>query len=103
MSRPLMAAIGSVALVLAAGITAVAAERYEDAVGDMDGDSPDIVAVTVSEPEEGPVIRFEIELAPGRPFGTDMETWTDVVFVTMSAEPELDEPPAVYHIGATDW
>lgn len=66
-------------------------ERYEDAIGDATGDSPDIVAVTVSEPEGEPGIRFEIELAPGRPFGTDMETWTDVLFLFMSPLSEVDE------------
>lgn len=73
------------------GSVATAAERCEDAVGDADGDSPDIVAVTVSEPEWEPTIRFEIELAPERPFGTDMETWTDTIFIIMSDKPTTDE------------
>ena len=66
-------------------------QRYEDAVGDATGDSPDIAVVTVSEPEGDPTLRFEIQLAPGRPFGTDMETWSDTVFVLMSDEPTVDE------------
>lgn len=68
-----------------------APERFEDATGDALGDAPDIVAVTVSEGEDEPTIRFEIELAPGRPFGTDMETWTDVLFIFMSEVADVDE------------
>ena len=73
------------------GATTLADERYEDAIGDATGDSPDIVAVTVSEPEGESTIRFDIELAPGRLFGSDMETWTDVVLLAMSPSSEVDE------------
>ena len=54
------------------GATTLADERYEDAIGDATGDSPDIVAVTVSEPEGESTIRFDIELAPGRLFGLSL-------------------------------
>ena len=78
-------------LVLAGGSTAAATERFDDAVGDVVGDAPDIVAVTVSEPDEGSLIRFEIEFTRERPFGTDMDTWTDGIFVLMADQPALDE------------
>ena len=83
----------AVAAVLLAATTALGSEptRYQDAVGDATGDSPDIVAVTVSEPEGESTIRFDIELAPGRLFGSDMETWTDVLFLAMSPSGEVDE------------
>lgn len=81
----------AVALVLASWSSVIAEQRYEDVIGDAVGDAPDITAVTVAEPENEPTIRFTIEFAADRPFGTDMETWTDVVFVLMSAEPETDE------------
>ena len=81
------------AAVLLTATTALGSEaaRYEDAVGDATGDAPDIVAVTVSEPEGESTIRFDIELAPGRLFGSDMETWTDVLFLAMSPSGEVDE------------
>lgn len=66
-------------------------ERYADAVGDAAGDAPDIVAVTVSRPEAGPLIRFDVELAPGRPFDTDMKTWTDVIFIAMTGSDRTDD------------
>ena len=78
------------ALLAASPAHGSAPERYEDAVGDTLGDAPDIVAVTVSEGEDEPTIRFEIELAPERPFGTDMETWTDVLFIFMSEVADVD-------------
>ncbi len=86
----IFAAVAAV-LLSASPALGAGAERYEDAVGDAVGDSPDIVAITVSEPEDGPTIRFQIELAPERPFGTDMETWTDTVFILMSHKPDVDE------------
>jgi len=83
----------AVAAVLLIATPALGSEptRYEDAIGDATGDSPDIVAVTVSEPEGESTIRFDIELAPGRLFGSDMETWTDVLFLAMSSSGEVDE------------
>jgi hypothetical protein len=84
-------------LVLAAVVTALvastasAAERFEDAVGDATGEAPDIVAVTVSEHEGEFPIRFDIELAPGRLFGSDMETWTDMLLLAVSFSDELDD------------
>ena len=68
-----------------------AEKHYEDAVGDAEGDAPDIVSVSVDKPENEDTIRFDIEFAPERPFGSDMQTWTDVVFVAMSATAETDE------------
>lgn len=91
MRGTLIAAAAMAAIVMAGGNAVVADERYEDAVGDAVGDAPDIVAVTVVEPEGEPTIRFEIELAPERPFGTDMETWTDVLFIFMSEVADVDE------------
>jgi len=91
MRRMWIAATAAAALVMTGAGTTVANERFEDAVGDVSGDAPDIVAVTVIEPEWEPTISFEIELAPERPFGTDMETWTDTIFIEMKAEPTVDE------------
>lgn len=85
--------LSAVAAVLLAASPALgsAPERFEDAVGDTVGDAPDIVAVTVSEGEGSSTVRFEIELVPERPFGTDMETWTDVLFIFMSEVADVDE------------
>ncbi len=78
-------------LVGTGGSFAVAEDRFEDALGDATGDAPDIVAVTVDEPDGEPTIRFAIDVAPERPFGSDMETWTDVVFLILSDAPTVDE------------
>jgi hypothetical protein len=71
--------------------TTVAQERYEDAVGDAIGDAPDIAAVTVEPAEWGPLLSIGVEFTGDRQFGTDMKTWSDTVFVMMSAEPTVDE------------
>ena len=84
--RPAVAAAG----VAASPALVWARERYEDSIGDSLGDAPDFVGVTVREGEDEPTIRFEIELAPERPFGTDMETWTDVLFIFMSEVADVD-------------
>ena len=78
-------------LVGTGGSVALADERYEDALGDATGDAPDITAVTVDVPDGEPTIRFAIEVAPERPFGSDMKTWTDVVFLILSDAPTVDE------------
>jgi hypothetical protein len=78
-------------LVVLVGGTAIGAERYEDAVGDALGDAPDIVAVTISEADNGPLFSIAVEFAEERPFGTDMETYTDVMFVGLGAAPDVDE------------
>lgn len=90
MRRMSVLAVAAV-LLIATPALGSGAQRYEDTLGDATGDSPDIVSVAVSEPEGESTIRFEIELAPGRPFGTDMETWTDVLFLSMSPSGEVDE------------
>jgi hypothetical protein len=64
------------------------ASRFEDAVGDAGGDAPDIVAVIISEPDEGPVLAISVEFASEPPLRTDMETYTDVVFVDLVCDPE---------------
>jgi hypothetical protein len=91
MRRTWLAVSMTAALVLAAASAAVASERYEDAVGDVIGDAPDIVAVTIDEAENGPLFSISVEFGEERPFGTDMETYTDVIFVGMGAAPDVDE------------
>jgi len=77
-------------LIMVGGNVAVAAERFEDAIGDALGDAPDIVAVTVDD-EDSPLVSISIEFGEERPFGSDMETWTDAIFVIMAADPAVDE------------
>lgn len=62
--------------------------RLEDPDGDAVGGAPDIVAVTVSEPEDGPLVAVSVEFASEPPLGTDMATYTDVVFVDLICDPE---------------
>jgi len=62
--------------------------RLEDPVGDAVGGAPDIVAVTVSEPDDGPLVAVSVEFASDPPLGTDMEIYTDVVFVDLVCDPE---------------
>ncbi len=76
-------------LMIATTGAAGAQERYEDAVGDAKGVAPDIVAVTLSEPE-GSLVSIDVEFASAPPLGTDGETWTDVLFVGLTAEPDND-------------
>jgi hypothetical protein len=91
MWRRWISALIAIGLVLASWNAVLAEKHYEDAVGDAEGDAPDIVSVRVGKPEDEDTIRFDIEFAPERPFGSDMQTWTDVVFVAMSATAETDE------------
>jgi hypothetical protein len=63
--------------------------RYEDPVGDQrDGIGPDIVAVTVSQPDPTSVtIALEFAVAP--PLGYDMvERYTDMLVVLFATDPE---------------
>jgi len=64
------------------------ATRHEDPVGDATGDAPDIVACTISEPDDGPVVAISVEFASEPPLETDMETYTDVVFIGLVTDPE---------------
>ena len=66
-------------------------EPYEDTAGDATGASPDIVSVQVDEPEGESTVRFAVEFAQDPPLGTDMETWSDVVFLLMAADDTVDE------------
>ena len=68
------------------------ATRHEDPVGDATGDAPDIVACTISEPDDGPVIAISVEFASEPPLETDMETYTDVVFIGLVTDPRLRRP-----------
>lgn len=101
-SVPAMVAMVAM-LVLAGGSAAVAAERYEDAVGDATGSAPDIVACTISEPDDGPVVAISVEFASEPPLETDMETYTDVVFIDLASDPDpalTDEENTDYIFGA---
>ena len=91
MRRTWLVMVAVAALVLDGGGAVAAGQRYEDAVGDVIGDAPDIVAVTVEEAEYGPLFSISVEFGPERPFGSDMATYTDVIFVEMAAEPTVDE------------
>lgn len=97
-----VAAVVTASLFGASGSAAAAAERFEDPLGDATGDSPDVTAVVVSERENSPSFSIGVELAEGREFGTDGETWSDVVFLLMSADSDLDERDiltAEFHTG----
>ena len=54
MHRTCISLVLTTATLVACPGLAAASERYEDAVGDATGDSPDIVAVTVSEASTRP-------------------------------------------------
>jgi hypothetical protein len=88
MSRSWIIAAGTMALVLAGSSAVCAAERTEDPPGDVIGDAPDIVAVTFSQPEDEPRVSVSIEFAEDPPLETDMETYTDVVFIHLDVDPE---------------
>jgi len=90
MSRIWITAVATAVLVLASASATAAEEHYEDVIGDAGGDAPDIVAVTVSEPEGESTVRFDIEFAEEPPLRSDMETWTDVLFLIMSSDGETD-------------
>jgi hypothetical protein len=88
MSRSWIIAAGAMALVLAGSSAVCATERTGDPLGDVIGDAPDIVAVTFSQPDDEPRISVSIEFAEDSPFDTDMETYTDVVFIHLAVDPE---------------
>jgi hypothetical protein len=104
--------ISAAALVLTGAGSAAAAERYQDPVGDATGAAPDIVAVTIEDPEDMPVVSVSVEFASEPPLDTDEETWTDAVFISLVADPDtgpdgrplsrvaLVDPDADYTIGA---
>ena len=80
--------------------------RFDDPVGDQEGGvGPDIVGVTVSQPDEGS-LSFSIAFAEDAPLTYDLETWsTDMLAVIMdthsNAFVELPDGgmPAHYFIG----
>lgn len=88
-----------VAVFMVAGGSAVsAADHYTDPVGDAGGSAPDIVACTLSESEDGPLVTISVEFAEEPP----LETYTDVVFIDLAADsdPELsDEDNTDYIVG----
>lgn len=63
--------------------------RYEDPVGDtQDGIGPDIVAVTVSQPDPASV-SISVEFAAAPPLGYDVAAgWTDMLMVMIATSPE---------------
>ena len=66
------------------------AERYEDAVGDAIGESPDIVAVEVDE-REGPVLRFSVIFASEPPLAANADD-TDILWLALDTAPEVSLP-----------
>lgn len=85
---------GLAAVVLLAGCTggashSPAAVRFEDPVGDAEGGvGPDIVAVTVSQPDAA-TVRFSIEFAAAPPLGVDVAAGTtDALMVLMGTQPD---------------
>jgi hypothetical protein len=80
----------AVALTLLCTSTALADEHFEDAVGDALGDAPDVVAVTVSEPE-GPVLSFRVTFASEPPLAAD-GTRTDLLWLALDTDPEVAFP-----------
>ena len=83
---PTLAAV----LLIAQPAAVAGAERHEDAVGDALGGAPDIVAVTVDEPE-GPVLRFSVEFASEPPLAFD-ETHTDLLWLALDTKDEVSFP-----------
>jgi len=88
MSRSLSIAAGAMALALVGSSAVCASERTEDPLGDAIGDAPDIVAVTFSQPGDEPRVSVSIEFAEDSPFDSDMETYTDVVFIHLHVDPQ---------------
>jgi hypothetical protein len=89
MIRMRMSLIATATSLLAGIGPASAAERHDDPVGDARGAAPDIVAVTIEDTADTPVLGISIELASEPPVSTDGATWTDVVFIGLVTEPEL--------------
>jgi hypothetical protein len=112
MFRTSIAVVSAAVFVLAGAGPASAAETYQDSVGDATGDAPDIVAVTIEDSGDMPVVGISVEFASEPPLGTDGETWTDVVFIGLVTDPEIGpdgrpesrvalvDPDADYTIGA---
>jgi hypothetical protein len=112
MSRTSITVVSAAALLLASAGAASAAETYQDLVGDATGAAPDIVAVTIEDSEDMPVVGISVEFASEPPLGTDEETRTEVVFISLVTDPEtgpdgrplsrvaLVDPDADYIIGA---
>ena len=88
MSRSSITAAATMVFVLTGNAAVCAAERTEDRLGDAVGDAPDIVAVTFDQPEGEPRVSVSLEFAEDSPFDTDMETYTDVVFIHLHVDPE---------------
>ena len=78
--------------VMAAAITSAtaASEHYSDPVGDAIGAAPDIVAVTVDEPE-GPVLRISVEFSEAPSHGTG-EIGSDVPWLVFDTDPDVSFP-----------
>lgn len=92
-TRSILPAVALAPLLTASLVLGSEGERSEDPIGDAVGASPDIVAVTVSEPEGAPTLRFDVEFAAEPPFRTDATTPMDVVFISIATDPA--EPPTV--------
>lgn len=88
MSRSWSIVAAAMSLALAGSSAVFASERTEDPRGDVIGDAPDIVAVTFSQPEDEPRVSLSIEFAGDPPLETDMETYTDVVFIYLDVDPQ---------------
>lgn len=69
--------------------TSPAVLRYDDAVGDAKGGvGPDIVAVTVGQPDAA-TVRFSIQFAVAPPLGVDVAAGaTDTLMVFMGTQPD---------------
>jgi len=93
MSRTWTALAAATLLAAAGGSIVAATESYEDPADDATGDAPDIVTCTISEPDDGPVVAISVEFASEPPLGTDMETYTDVVFIDLVTDPEPTPTP----------
>ncbi len=98
-----MLAAVAVALLMASPTIGSDGERYEDAVGDAVGDAPDIIAVTVGEPE-GPLLSFSVELDSEPPIGAD-DTHSDMLAIALDTVPEVTFPEldgySIMALGAT--
>jgi len=77
-------------------------ERFEDVVGDAVGESPEIIAVIIDDPENMPVLAITVEFASEPPLGTDEETWTDAVLVGLLVDPEVDSEGRPVNLVARD-
>ena len=90
MHRLRRATWAAVALALACTSATVADEHFEDAGGDALGDAPDLVAVTVSEPE-GPLLSFRIEFASEVRLEAD-GAGMDILWLALDTDPEVTFP-----------